>query len=261
MKKLIAAILIILLLSPFLYFGGYPIGDTLKFEKHSAQVIAHRGLSGLEIENTEAAFIAAGERSYYGIEADVKRTSDGKFIICHDANLKDLAGRDIDVEGSTLEQLLEIPLSSPIKNKTGKLCELGTYISICKAYGKQAFIELKSAFTKAEIDAIIEIIGSYNYLENVTILSDKYQSLKYIKQSYPEQSVEYVVSKLNEEITKQLINDKIDVAVLFVSVTKDIVDAFHAADLKVNCWTIDNKYLAAHLAAIGVDYITTNILE
>ena len=261
MKKLIAAILIILLLFPLFYFGGYPIGQTLSFEKHSAQVIAHRGLSGLEIENTESAFIAAAERSYYAIEADVKRTGDGKFIICHDANLKDLAGQDINVEEATLKELLEITLSSPFKNKTDKLCELETYISICKAYGKRAFLELKSAFTEAEIDAIIEIIDSYEYLENVTFLSDKYKSLRYIRQSQPEQSVQYVASELNEEIIKQLINDKMDVAVFFVALRKDTIDAFHAAGLKVNCWTIDNKYFAEHLASIGVDYITTNILE
>ena len=42
--------------------------NTIKFEKGNVGVVAHRGLSGIERENTASAFVAAGNRSYYGIE-------------------------------------------------------------------------------------------------------------------------------------------------------------------------------------------------
>ena len=51
--------------------------NTIKIDKKDAKIIAHRGLSGIETENTNAAFIAAGNRSYYGIETDVHKTLDG----------------------------------------------------------------------------------------------------------------------------------------------------------------------------------------
>ena len=35
--------------------------DTIKMQHRQARLIAHRGLSGLERENTAAAFVAAGE--------------------------------------------------------------------------------------------------------------------------------------------------------------------------------------------------------
>ena len=44
--------------------------ETLKLENNKTKMIAHRGLSGLEKENTAVAFIAAGNKSYYGIETD-----------------------------------------------------------------------------------------------------------------------------------------------------------------------------------------------
>ena len=56
--------------------------DTIKINKGSALIVAHRGLSGLERENTASAFVAAGNRSYYGIETDIWRTSDGHFLCC-----------------------------------------------------------------------------------------------------------------------------------------------------------------------------------
>ena len=37
--------------------------NTIKFDKKNALVVAHRGLSGIERENTNAAFVAAGNRS------------------------------------------------------------------------------------------------------------------------------------------------------------------------------------------------------
>lgn len=53
--------------------------DTIKIDKNNVKLIAHRGVSGIERENTAAAFVAAGNRSYYGIETDVHVTKDGKI--------------------------------------------------------------------------------------------------------------------------------------------------------------------------------------
>ena len=45
--------------------------NTVKVDIKNAKMVAHRGVSGLERENTNAAFVAAGQRSYYGIETVV----------------------------------------------------------------------------------------------------------------------------------------------------------------------------------------------
>lgn len=66
--------------------------NTEKVNLANVQMIAHRGVSGLERENTNAAFIAAGNRSYYGIETDVHRTKDGHYVIFHDDNMLRLTG-------------------------------------------------------------------------------------------------------------------------------------------------------------------------
>ena len=60
------------------------MSHTVRIEKKQAQMIAHRGLSGLERENTCAAFVAAGNRSYFGIETDIHKTKGGQFIVFHD---------------------------------------------------------------------------------------------------------------------------------------------------------------------------------
>lgn len=41
--------------------------NTIKINSKATKVIAHRGMSGIERENTAAAFVAAGNRGYFGI--------------------------------------------------------------------------------------------------------------------------------------------------------------------------------------------------
>ena len=121
--------------------------DTIKFEKNATRVIAHRGLSGIEVENTNSAFVGAGNRSYYGIETDIYRTADGHFVVSHDNNLKRIAGVDVFVENATLAELQDIVLFDKDGTKGRidlRLACLESYISICKKYEKHAILELKS---------------------------------------------------------------------------------------------------------------------
>ena len=71
----------------------------------------------------------------------------------------------------------------------------------------------------------------------------------------------FLFSSLTDEITAKLIADKIDVAINHKELTKKALEQFHDAGLKVNCWTVDDKAKAERLVKMGVDYITTNILE
>ena len=84
--------------------------DTLRLQAPKPRMIAHRGLSGIEMENTCSAFVAAGNRSHFGIETDVHVTADGQFIIIHDDSTKRVALDDLTVENSTYETLRSLRL-------------------------------------------------------------------------------------------------------------------------------------------------------
>ena len=62
-----------------------------------AKMVAHRGLSGIERENTNPAFVAAGNRSYWGIETDVHKTSDGQFVIIHDETTERISAGEYNI--------------------------------------------------------------------------------------------------------------------------------------------------------------------
>lgn len=238
--------------------------DTLKFDKKSTLVIAHRGLSGIEKENTASAFVAAGNRSYYGVETDIHRTKDGHFVINHDGDFKRVAGVDVKIEESTLEEIQNIVLLDTDGSKGRndlRPAVLQEYISICKKYGKHSVLELKSSFTDEEIARIIEIIKSYDYLENVTFISFEYENLLKVRKVLPEQSCQYLFWKLSDEEIERLVRDKMDADVWCIELTEEQIKKAHERGLKVNCWTVNEKENGEKFANWGIDYITTNILE
>lgn len=238
--------------------------NTIKFDKKNVRVVAHRGLSGIEVENTNSAFVAAGNRSYWGIETDIYKTADGNFVIGHDDNYKRISGEEIYLERETLEALEKVVFFDKDGTKIRadlRPARLETYLKIVKKYEKHAIVELKSNFSIEEIAKIIEIVKSYDYLENTTFISFIYDNLTKIKSILPEQSCQYLFWKVTDEEIKRLVRDKIDVDVWVVELTKEQIEACHKAGLKVNCWTVDDPKKAEELESWGIDIITSNILE
>ena len=128
----------------------------LNSKKKNVRMIAHRGLSGLETENTNAAFVAAGNRSYFGIETDVHVTSDGKFVIIHDYNTERVSGENYDVERTdyaTLKKLKLYDIQQGV-NKSGLMRsdfvipDLEDYISICKKMERLLCLNSKMIWEK-----------------------------------------------------------------------------------------------------------------
>ena len=238
--------------------------NTIKFDKKNALVVAHRGLSGIDRENTSAAFVAAGNRSYYGIETDFHRTADGKFIISHDQSLKRVSGENIDVEAVSLavaQQVVLFDMDGTKGRADLRAPSLENYISICKKYEKHCVLELKSVFTEEETAAYIDLIRGLGYLESVTFISFYYENLVKIRAIYPEASVQFLFSELTAEIAENVKRDRFDVDAYFGTLTKEAIEDFHKAGLKVNCWTVDKPEDGARMADWGVDFITSNILE
>ncbi len=238
--------------------------NTVKFNKGSTKVIAHRGLSGLETENTNAAFVAAGNRSYFGIETDIHRTADGRFVISHDDTLKRVAGVDVSVKETSLDVSESVILfdTDGTKDRADlRPSRLENYISICKKYEKHAVLELKSPFTDEDTAEFIRIIGELGYLEHTTFISFYYENLKRVRKLIPTQSVQFLFFKMEDGLIDRLLRDRFDVDIEYLILTRELTEKLHSVGLKINVWTVDDPEIAEMLASWGVDYITSNILE
>lgn len=238
--------------------------DSIKLDTRTAKMIAHRGLSGIEKENTNAAFIAAGNRSYFGIETDVHKTVDGKFVIIHDDTTGRVAIDDLEVEKSTFETLRKLSLCD-IDDKRGRadlyIPTLTEYINTCKRYDKTAVLELKNAFTSAEIAAICDEIKGCDHLENVIFISFVFDNLVRLRELHPESEAQFLVDSYSDDLPRLLASYGFDLDIRYTELNAERIAAVHEVGAKVNCWTCNDKDRAEELCRWGVDFITSNILE
>lgn len=248
--------------------------DTIKINKASTKLIAHRGLSGLETENSIPAFVAAGNRSYYGVETDVHVTKDGRFIILHDDSTGRVAWDDIPVEKSRYSLVRKIRLKDlhPVTERAegcGHIHErqdmilpsLAEYISICKKYEKTCILELKNEFDLEDIRRLVEEIRTLGYLEHVTFISFALNNMRNLRELLPDQDLYYLCGEYNEDILKVLKQYQVHLDIYYKALTREIVERLHREGILVNCWTCDDREAAEQLASWGVDFITTNLLE
>ena len=227
-------------------------------------MIAHRGVSGLEKENTCPAFVVAGVKSYYGIETDVHLTADGKFLIAHDDDFKRVAGVDAVIEESDFDTLRKIRITDTdgsINRADLFPPSLEEYICICKKYDKQAILEVKNPFPKDKIWELVEQIKKLGWYARTTFISFALENLVYIREKYFDSDVQWLLEECGDKEIAYMIENKMDADLCGYCVTKDTVDKLHAGGRKVNVWTLDSLEHAEMAKAAGVDFITSNILE
>ena len=240
--------------------------DTLHLNSDKVLMVAHRGLSGIELENTASAFVAAGNRSYYGIETDVHRTGDGQFVVIHDDTTKRVGIDNLVVEETTYETLRALHLVDKDGQRGRndlRIPSLLEYTQICKKYGKVSVLELKNHFEDEDIDKIIEIVRAQEHLQDTIFISFDLPNLIYLRSVLPEQPAQYLVGGFTGEVLEALKKYSLDLDMNYrsVTMTKELVDRLHAEGILINVWTVDRLEDAQRMVEYGVDFITSNIIE
>ena len=238
--------------------------DTIKINKYNSLLVAHRGLSGLEPENTMAAFIAAANRDYFGIETDVHVTADGHFVVIHDDDTGRVSDEKLPVEGSTLErlQLVQLHDRSGCPRSDLRIPTLAEYLQVCARYDKVAVLELKNAFTRADIEKMLDIVRANIADDRIIFISFDYDNMKILRELLPEATLQFLTcDEVDDALIAKLKAHRLDLDIAFTRLTEENIALLHANGIRVNCWTADNPVRAENRARWGVDFITTNILQ
>lgn len=244
--------------------------------------IAHRGLCRSAPENTILAFKMAGESGFYGCEADVWMTKDGKFVVQHDESLLRCCGVDKKVGDLTLEELRNIPITNGFHYEDYKynyeatiIPTLSEYLWVCKKYGIVPQIEIKFNVESGAIDETNAWYRLYN--ETRQIMESKevmFASCYYTALSY----LYDVIENKNDDNSKLfLILGKVE-SLNNVKQYKDIKEKNIGMDINlesnpsvirqlisdgvdVDIWCVDDPAKAEeYLRDYRVNYITTNFI-
>ena len=238
--------------------------------------IGHAG-SYYGVMNTEDAFLyAVRDLQYQLVECDVKQTSDGVFVTCHDDTFGDytLAStswntiKDVEVTKSRTSGYPS-QYGEKVGSYTSKICTLERYLEICKEYGAIAVVELKSSkgisnTDQSRMQALMNVIEEAGMLNQVIFLGSAYNCLIWVKENgYEYIPCQYLVNSCESDtILNRCIEYGLDVSINVTggySNSEEWISKYQDAGLKVSTYTytqwIDYKEVQEWIDK-GIDYVT-----
>ena len=219
--------------------------------------IAHKGYHINAIENTYEAFSEAGKRNFFGIETDIHKTIDNKWVCNHDNKVK---GMSKNISECTLEEILAVNLSDD-PNKVVNVCTFEDYLDICSAYNKHPVIEFKESTNNIFINDVIKILKEHEVLDEVIFISklgDVLGSLLNLKEEY---NSKFDLQMLVEGNGWTHVSEYLNVSSQYEVITREMVQDCNLNGQYVAAWTVNDRDVANSLIDLGVKYITTDIFE
>ena len=208
-------------------------------------VWAHRGASAAERENTVAAFAAAVAFGADGIELDVRRTSDGRPAVHHDAVLPD--GRPLAAVAAA-----ELPAHVPLLDAALDAC--GDLV---------VNIEIKEPPELAEV--VVAEVRNRGIAGRVVVSCFDLATVDRVRRLDEGLPTAYLVMlPRNRLLAAAAVRTCAAHGHGALHPYQRAVDAAlvaraHTAGLALNTWTVDDPARIAELAALGVDAVVTNV--
>ena len=213
------------------------------------QVLAHRGASRAERENTVEAFRRAAMMGADGVELDVRRAGDDVLVVHHDAHLGDgrvireVASVDLPVHVPTLEQALDA------------------------CTGMWVNLEIKNDESDPDFDPTewvaertMALLALRGESERWLMSSFRIETMDRCRALEPHIRTAWLTSAVPDNVV-QLLTTRGHAALhpWVRLLTREIIEQCHAGGLQVNTWTCDDPDRMRELVEWGIDGICTNV--
>ena len=236
---------------------GFSVVGTLNFDEvfHTqitTEIIAHRA-GGVEApENTVKGIDVAYELGAKGCEIDIQRTSDGYYVINHDADFKRVAGVEKTPNEMTLEEVKKLRVDGePVPTLEEMLDASRDKVVL--------FVELKGETADNQMaDDAVRIIKEKGMEDQAVLISLKYDILDYIEQKYPEMLTGYLAFISFGQIE----NTPFDYLALEEEISTDeTIAAIHDKGKKVMVWTVNEEDDIEYFMTSDADAIITDSVK
>ena len=212
------------------------------------KIIAHRGYTEGNVENTISGLVSAASAGADLIEADIQQTVDGQFVVFHDRTLRRLTGKNGVIANMTLGELKTLTIHANGFND--KISSLDDFIEIAKALNVSLLIELKVHGKETEdvLPKLVEKLKAYKVLDKYYVQSSDPQMMSQLKKLAP---------NLRVGIVYALNIGPMDETVDFISleeawVTDQLIAEMKQQKINLFVWTL-NKDQSLH------DFIRKNV--
>jgi glycerophosphoryl diester phosphodiesterase len=213
--------------------------------------IGHRGIMGVEPENTLRSFIAAQDAGLDLIELDLHLSKDGALVVMHDADVDRTTDGSGPIAEKTLAELRALD--------AGRGERIPVFEEVLDAVTAPLQAEIKDV---AAARALAEVMHRRELVGRVEVLSFHDEALAEIARLVPGVRTALVASRYGVDIVERAVAVGATGLVLNIRrLTLEIVEHARKAELRIIGWVVNTQDQLRLVRALELDGATTDYPE
>lgn len=214
------------------------------------QIIGHRGAKAYEPENTLRSVRRALEMGVDAVEIDVHLSADGVLTVIHDATVDRTTNGNGAVAKMTFTQLRELDAG-----QGERIPSLWEVVELIRGRAR-LFIEVKES---AAVGPLAEFMRQEELFDAAQVISFWHPAMQELRRREPRitTGVLLVGCPVDAPAVARAAGAQ-TLMLNFAYVTPELVQAAHAANLRVNVWNIDRVEELLPFLDMGVDGVGSN---
>jgi glycerophosphoryl diester phosphodiesterase len=215
--------------------------------------IGHRGVMGVEPENTLRSFLRAEREGLDGIELDLHLSKDGALVVMHDATVDRTTDGRGAIGDSTLAELRKLD--------AGRGERVPVFEEVLDAVGPRLPIqaEIKDV---AAARVLAKVLRERDLLDRVSVLSFHDAALAEIRSLLPEVATVLVAGRTGTDFADRAsaVGAKL-VSLELRKLSQEAVERCWKAGIEVMAWTVNTPRDLAVARALGLVGAVTDVPE
>ncbi|QEU96000.1 glycerophosphodiester phosphodiesterase [Streptomyces kanamyceticus] len=213
--------------------------------------IGHRGVMGVEPENTLRSFIAAQAAGLDLIELDLHLSKDGALVVMHDADVSRTTDGKGPIAEKTLSELRELD--------AGRGERIPVFEEVLDAVQAPLQAEIKDV---AAARALADVMHSRDLVSRVEVISFHDEAIAEIARLVPGVRTALVASRYGTDVVQRATAVGATTLVLNIRrLTLEIVEHARKADLRIIGWVVNTQDDLRLVRALQLDGATTDYPE
>ncbi|MEU5095175.1 glycerophosphodiester phosphodiesterase family protein [Streptomyces sp. NPDC020996] len=213
--------------------------------------IGHRGVMGVEPENTLRSFVAAEQAGLDVIELDLHLSKDGALVVMHDTDVDRTTDGSGPIAGKTLAELRLLD--------AGRGERVPVLEDVLDAVAAPLQAEIKDVRAAR---ALAQVMLDRDLVPRVEVSSFHDEAVAEIARLVPGVRTALIGSRYHTDIVERAVEAGASTVCLNIRrLTLEIVEAARKADLRIVGWVVNTQDHLRLARALGLDGVTTDFPE
>lgn len=232
-------------------------------------IVAHRGGSPEDVDNSLAAFEHALAIGADLIECDLRRSAEGTIVLCHDASA---GGRKLSTLSVPQIRAI-IPTLLTLEELLDRLVDAGPSGRLVLDLKERGIERLLIPLLEARPELVSNVLVSTVHTMSLRRLSQRFPRIRlalsrgHLISSLQPTGLHGAIAKVLRPVFPVWLSLQVRwcgataVAMQYRLIDPTAVKRYHRLGCRAYCWTVDDCADARRLADAGVDMIATNVPE